>query len=110
MVWSTLPCGTRGSPTGNATWKWTESLYQPIFGDTIRFDYSDGRTFLQKAVADEATPAIYLFGSDDHAGRYRDDIKALGKKFVFEGPGKDPFIVLPNADLEAAVRELAFSK
>ncbi|MBC8431163.1 MAG: aldehyde dehydrogenase family protein [Desulfobacterales bacterium] len=90
--------------------RYTESLYRPIFGDTIRFDYSDGRTFLQKAVADRATPAICLFGADDYAGQYREDIKALGKKFVFEGPGNDPFIVLPDADLETAARELAFSK
>jgi len=88
----------------------TESLYRPIFGDTIRFDYSDGRTFLQKAMADPATPAICLFGSDDYAGQYLDAIKAHGKKFVFEGPGKDPFIVLPGADTEAAARELAYSK
>jgi succinate-semialdehyde dehydrogenase/glutarate-semialdehyde dehydrogenase len=90
--------------------RFTESLYRPIFGDDIRFDYSDGRTFLKKAVADTATPAICLFGSDDYAGQYLEDIKALGKKFVFEGPGNDPFIVLPDADLEAAARELAFSK
>jgi betaine-aldehyde dehydrogenase len=87
-----------------------ESLYRPIFGNTIQFDYSDGRTFLKKAVTDPATPAICLFGSDDYAGRYLDAIKAQGKKFVFEGPGKDPFIVLPGADLETAARELAYCK
>ena len=88
----------------------TESLYKPIFGDNIYFDYSDGRTFLQKAMDDPATPAICLFGSDDYAGQYLDAIKAQGKKFIFEGPGKDPFIVLPGVDLEAAARELAYSK
>jgi len=87
-----------------------ESLYRPIFGNTIQFDYSDGRTFLKKAVTDPATPAICLFGSDDYAGQYLDAIKAQGKKFVFEGPGKDPFIVLPGADLETAARELAYCK
>jgi succinate-semialdehyde dehydrogenase/glutarate-semialdehyde dehydrogenase len=87
-----------------------ESLYRPIFGDTIHFDYSDGRKFLQKAMTDPATPAICLFGSDDYAGQYLDAIKAQGKKFIFEGPGKDPFIVLPGADLENAARELAYCK
>ncbi|MBU0986634.1 MAG: aldehyde dehydrogenase family protein [Proteobacteria bacterium] len=90
--------------------QFTESLYQPIFGDAIRFDYSDGRIFLQKAITDPATPAICLFGADDYAGQYKDAIRNLGKTFVFEGPGKDPFIVLPGADLEAAARELAVSK
>ena len=88
----------------------TESLYRPIFGDNIYFDYSDGRTFLQKAMTDPATPAICLFGSDDYASQYLDAIKEKGKKFVFEGPGKDPFIVLPGADLEISARELAYSK
>ncbi len=88
----------------------TESLYEPIFGDAISFDYADGRTFLEHAVASPRIPAICLFGTDEYAWRYRDSIKAHRKKFVFEGPGKDPFIVLSGADLEAAASELAFSK
>jgi succinate-semialdehyde dehydrogenase/glutarate-semialdehyde dehydrogenase len=97
---------SRGSEIAN----FTESVYQPIFGDAIRFDYADGKTFIEHAIADPQTPAICLFGTDAYAGRYRDSIKAHGKKFVFEGPGKDPFIVLPGADLEAAARELAEAK
>ncbi|MFC1812746.1 aldehyde dehydrogenase family protein [Thermodesulfobacteriota bacterium] len=104
------PMRVKFASRDSAIARFTESLYQPIFGDTICFDYSDGRTFLKKAVADPATPAICLFGADDYAGQYRDAIKAQGKTFVFEGPGKDPFIVLPGANLEAAARELAFSK
>jgi len=88
----------------------TESLYKPIFGDAIRFDYADGKTFIEHAIGDPQTPAICLFGTDAYAGRYRETIKHSGKKFVFEGPGKDPFIVLPGADLMAAARELAESK
>jgi succinate-semialdehyde dehydrogenase/glutarate-semialdehyde dehydrogenase len=95
---------------GSEIASFTESLYQPIFGDAIRFDYADGKTFIEHAIADPQTPAICLFGTDTYAGRYRDSIKAYGKKFVFEGPGKDPFIVLPGGDLEAAVYELAESK
>ncbi len=55
-------------------------------------------------------PPICLFGTDEYAIHYLDSIKALRKKFVFEGPGKDPFIVLPGTDLEDAARELAFTK
>jgi betaine-aldehyde dehydrogenase len=90
--------------------RFTESLYEPIFGKEIRFDSGNGRTFLQAAVADPSVLAICLFGSDDHASQYADPVRMHRKKFVFEGPGKDPFIVLPEADLEAAARELAFSK
>jgi succinate-semialdehyde dehydrogenase/glutarate-semialdehyde dehydrogenase len=88
----------------------TQSLYEPIFGDAIRFDYSDGKTFIRHAISDPQTPAICLFGTDQYAGTYEESIKANQKKFVFEGPGKDPFIVLPGADLETAARELAQSK
>ncbi len=88
----------------------TESFYQTIFGDAICFDYTGGRNFLDKAVANPNIPAICLFGTDEYAIHYLDSIKALGKKFVFEGPGKDPFIVFPGANLEDAARELAFTK
>ena len=95
---------------GSEIASFTESVYQPVFGDAIRFDYADGKTFIEHAIADPQTPAICLFGTDAYAGRYRDSIKAYGKKFVFEGPGKDPFIVLPGGDLEAAAQELAEAK
>ena len=88
----------------------TESVYQPIFDDAIRFDYADGKAFMEHAIKDPQTQAICLFGTDAYAGRYRDSIKNHQKKFVFEGPGKDPFIVLAGGDLEAAAHELAEAK
>jgi betaine-aldehyde dehydrogenase len=95
---------------GSEIARFTESLYNPIFGDAIRFDYSRGRTFVENAITNPLTPAICLFGTDEYAWKYMDSIKVHQKKFVFEGPGKDPFIVLPGANLEAAAGELAFSK
>jgi succinate-semialdehyde dehydrogenase/glutarate-semialdehyde dehydrogenase len=95
---------------GSEIARFTESLYWTIFGEAIRFDYADGRTFFERAIADPDIPAICLFGTDAYAWQYRDPIKMHRKKFVFEGPGKDPFIVIPGADLEAAARELAFTK
>ncbi|MBW2603022.1 MAG: aldehyde dehydrogenase family protein [Deltaproteobacteria bacterium] len=97
---------TRGSEIS----RFTESLYKPIFGDDICFEYSNGRQFLEAAITNPDIPAICLFGSDDHALGYQNSVKKFGKKFIFEGPGKDPFIVLSGADLEAAAKELSFSK
>ena len=97
---------TRGSDIS----RFTESLYKPIFGDAICFEYTDGRSFLENAMSNPNIPAICLFGSDDHALQYQNSVKKFGKKFIFEGPGKDPFIVLPGADVEAAAKELSFSK
>jgi len=78
------PVRVKFASRGSGIARLTESLYRPIFGNTIRFDYSDGRTFLRKAMTDPATPAICLFGSDDYAGQYLDAIKARGKKFARE--------------------------
>jgi len=88
----------------------TESIYRPIFGDDIRFDYADGRKFMERALKDPDIPAICMFGADRHALQHKKAVRAFKKKFVFEGPGKDPFIVLKDADLKAAAGELAFSK
>jgi len=97
---------TRGSEIS----RFLESLYKPIFGDAICFEYADGRSFLENAMSNPNIPAICLFGSDDHALYYQNLVKKFGKKFIFEGPGKDPFVVLPGADVEAAAKELSFSK
>jgi betaine-aldehyde dehydrogenase len=97
---------TRGSDIS----RFTESLYKPIFGDAICFEYADGKSFLENAMSNPDIPAICLFGSDDHALYYQNPVKESGKKFIFEGPGKDPFVVLPGADVEAAAIELCHSK
>ncbi len=88
----------------------TERLYRPIFGDSIRFEYGGGTEFMQRALESPDIAAICMFGSDRHALQYEGAVKRGQKKFVFEGPGKDPFIVLPDADLKAAPGELAFAK
>jgi betaine-aldehyde dehydrogenase len=88
----------------------TENLYGPLFGEDIRFDYSEGQKFMAETLKDPQIPVICMFGSDRHALQYEAAVRSFRKKFVFEGPGKDPFIVLPDADLEAAAGELAFAK
>jgi betaine-aldehyde dehydrogenase len=90
--------------------KLTEDLYRPIFGGDITFDYSSGREFMARALQDPGIPAICMFGSDRHALQHEAVVRAHRKKFVFEGPGKDPFIVLADADLDQAAAELAFAK
>ena len=104
------PLRVKFASRGSEISHFTESLYRTIFGDAIRFEYSSGKTFLKNAISDARTVAICLFGTDEYAWQYLESIRVHKKKFVFEGPGKDPFIVLPGADLEAAARELAFSK
>jgi betaine-aldehyde dehydrogenase len=88
----------------------TERLYRPIFGEAIVFDYSNGKDFLQRALESPEVPAVCMFGSDRHALQYEAAARTFKKKFVFEGPGKDPFMVLADDDLEQAAGELAFAK
>ncbi|MBW2644165.1 MAG: aldehyde dehydrogenase family protein [Deltaproteobacteria bacterium] len=85
---------TRGSEIS----RFTESLFKPIFGDAICFEYTDGRSFLKNAMSNPNIPAICLFGSDDHALLYQNSVKKFGKKFIFEGPG----VHLCRADLHGA--------
>ena len=43
---------------GSEIASFTESVYQSIFGDAIRFDYADGKTFIEHAIGDSQIPAI----------------------------------------------------
>jgi len=54
---------TRGSEIA----RFTESLYKPIFGKSICFEYAYGRNLLEGAIADPKIPAICLFGTDEYA-------------------------------------------
>ena len=88
----------------------TESLYRPIFGDDIRFYRGSGRSFVENSLRDPATSAVVIFGFDENVLPYEKAFRQTGKKLVFEGPGQDPFIVFPDADLDLALADLLTSK
>ncbi len=88
----------------------TESLYRPIFGDDIRFYRGSGKRFVEHSLRDPSTSAIVIFGFDENVLPYEDAFRRTGKKLVFEGPGQDPFIVFPDADLALALSDLVMSK
>lgn len=88
----------------------TEAIYQPIFGDRIRFSREKGSDFLRRALRDPDVSAIVVFGSDENVLPYEDAVRRSGKKLVFEGPGQDPFIVFADADLDLAMNDLVASK
>lgn len=86
-----------------------EHIYK-IFGDAVKFDYRSGSEFMRFAMESPRVKAIIAFGSDSNFLRYEGKIKEIRKKFIFEGPGNDPFIVLNDADTEKAVEDLVSSK
>jgi len=88
----------------------TEQMYQPIFGPDITFYRGDGRSFIQAALQDPDISTVIVFGFDEHVLPYEEDFRRTGKKFVFEGPGVDPFIVLPDADFDKALGDLMNAK
>jgi succinate-semialdehyde dehydrogenase/glutarate-semialdehyde dehydrogenase len=71
----------------------------------VRFDGRPGRDFLAAALADPEVALVMAFGDDRWALAYEPLVRASGKTFIFEGPGKDPFLVLPGADVERAARD-----
>ncbi len=87
-----------------------ERMYKEIFDDVIEFDYRSGNEFMSYAINSPEVKAIVAFGSDYTFLRYENAVRNVKKKFIFEGPGNDPFIVLNDADLELAVKDLVSSK
>ncbi len=88
----------------------TESMYRPIFGDDITFYGGSGRSFIEGSLKDPDVSSIAVFGYDENMLPYREAVERRGKKFIFEGPGQDPFIVFSDADLALALGDLMTSK
>jgi betaine-aldehyde dehydrogenase len=88
----------------------TEHIYRPIFGDDITFYAGSGRKLMQDALRDDSVAAVVVFGFDENILPYETAFRQSGKKLIFEGPGQDPFILLPDADRESALDDLVSSK
>jgi succinate-semialdehyde dehydrogenase/glutarate-semialdehyde dehydrogenase len=88
----------------------TEEIYRPVFGDAFSFYKGNGRAFLSEALRDPDTTATVVFGFDGNVLPYEEAFRAAGKTLVFEGPGQDPFIVFPDADLDLAPSDLVAGK
>jgi betaine-aldehyde dehydrogenase len=88
----------------------TESMYSPIFGDDIIFYRGSGKNFIEESLKSPEVSSVVVFGFDENIMPYQEAFKTSGKKLVFEGPGQDPFIVFPDADMDLALDELMTAK
>jgi betaine-aldehyde dehydrogenase len=88
----------------------TKNMYEPIFGPDITFYHGDGKSFLRDSLNNPDISAVIVFGFDTNMLPYEKDFRSTGKKFVFEGPGVDPFIVLSDADFDKAFKDLMNAK
>ena len=98
------------SSKGSDIARFMESLYSPIFGDAVSFDYRPGQEFITWALEDPRVKAICVFGSERAVLPYKAAVQRHGKRLIFEGPGSDPFIVLRDAPLEDALQDLYEAK
>ncbi len=98
------------SSKGRKLMELTESMYRPIFGDAITFYGGSGRSFIEASLEDPEVSTVVVFGFDENILPYAEAFRSSGKKLVFEGPGSDPFIVFPDADLELALSDLMAGK
>ena len=87
-----------------------EEIYRPIFGDDIRFYRARSQTFMEEAIKDPNVSGVVFFGFDQHVLPYQEAFRQSGKKFIFEGPGADPFIIFSEADLPLALSDLIAAK
>lgn len=97
-VLARFPAASRG---------WSDQI-QPLITSHlpgVRFDHRPGPEFIHAAFEDPEVSVIMVFGDDAWADAYEPLVRKHQKKFIFEGPGKDPFLVLPGADLERAARD-----
>ncbi len=81
------------------------SLLREQLGSTqVRIAHGDaGARFLEMQLAQPACAAVVIYGDDTWIETYVPLARAHGKKLIFEGPGNDPLIVWPGADLDQAV-------
>jgi len=61
------------------------------------------KNFLRQCMLDPEIKAVVIYGDDKWINDYALLARRTGTKLIFEGPGNDPQIVLPDADIENAV-------
>ncbi|HYB77033.1 MAG TPA: aldehyde dehydrogenase family protein [Candidatus Bathyarchaeia archaeon] len=88
----------------------TRELYEPVFASDISFFSGHGKDFIEAALNAPDVSAVVVFGFDENIMPYQEAFRRAGKKLIFEGPGQDPFIVFPDANLELAMEDLMAAK
>lgn len=90
--------------------EWADAVVELLldaFGPAVEPHDEPGSQFLGKAFADPEIGALLVFGSDDWMLPHEETARLSGTKVIFEGPGKDPFLVLRGANLAAAAGAVA---
>jgi acyl-CoA reductase-like NAD-dependent aldehyde dehydrogenase len=68
-------------------------------------DGMSSEAFLKKCIADREIKAVVIYGDDHWIWGYKNLVRRSNTKLIFEGPGKDPLIVMEDADIDMAVKD-----
>ncbi|MFM1877357.1 MAG: hypothetical protein RLZZ241_223 [Bacteroidota bacterium] len=85
----------------------------PIYAELLKSHLNDvevitgglsSAAFMRKCIKDPAVKAIVVYGDDNWIDAYKPLASEFKTKIVFEGPGNDPMVVFPDANLKDAVK------
>lgn len=85
-------------------------IWHSVAPESVTYEFTPGAEFMRWAINESKIKAICLWGSHSVALSYMDDIKAAKKMFIFEGPGKNPFVVFDDADVKLAATSLFLAR
>ncbi|MBI4295864.1 MAG: aldehyde dehydrogenase family protein [Chloroflexi bacterium] len=85
-------------------------IWEKVAPGEVAFDFRRGPEFMEWAIAEPRVKAVVLFGYHTVALSYMDKIVAAKKRFIFHGPGKNPFIVLEDANPKEAANGLFLAR
>lgn len=85
-------------------------VYKSLFEDHIPYlELSDreesSQSFLEDCMRNPMIHSVIIYGDDKWIPHYWEIAKATKTKLFFEGPGKDPQVVMPDADIDKAVQD-----
>ena len=74
-----------------------------LFNIKFESDEKPSETFLKECLLSEKVKAVVIYGDDKWIWNYKNLVRRTGTKLIFEGPGKDPMIVMNDANIDLAV-------
>jgi succinate-semialdehyde dehydrogenase/glutarate-semialdehyde dehydrogenase len=87
----------------------TTPIYSDLLKDTLEdIEVIEGgissAAFMRQSLKDPSVTAIVIYGDDSWIDVYRQMAAETKTKIIFEGPGNDPMIIFPDADISSAVQ------
>lgn len=93
-------------PRSSASWASTLRALVTRHVPGVSFTDEPGPAFIERAAADPSISVVMVFGEDRWAAGYERLMRATGTKFVFEGGGNCPFLVLADANVARAAEQV----